>query len=126
MKVIYGGQYSNRTVERIIKESPLIQIFRNCHVSVEENFGLRHQTVQHAAPNMTKTLEELGQYIQSHKAHTWIPGRASTYCIPDVLDKGVELLIKRDDGEFDVDGDDVELQADVEGDIDADDLSVDM
>lgn len=38
----------------------------------------------------------------------------------------MELLIKQDNMELDADGDNVDLQADVDGDIDADNLGVDM
>ena len=36
-KVIYGGSGSNYTVERIIVESPLIELYRTCKKVVEDH-----------------------------------------------------------------------------------------
>lgn len=77
---------------------------------------------------MTKTLEELGQHLRTHKTYTHIQGRESLYCIPDVFDKGVELLIKCWGGaEVDAEGEGGEgLAEETELGIDADDLSIDF
>ncbi|KIJ31748.1 hypothetical protein M422DRAFT_124782, partial [Sphaerobolus stellatus SS14] len=30
-KVVYGGQFSNRTLQLMLKQSPLIEVFRGVH-----------------------------------------------------------------------------------------------
>ncbi|THV04168.1 hypothetical protein K435DRAFT_649856 [Dendrothele bispora CBS 962.96] len=51
-KVIHAGGSSNRTIDHIIKESPLIELYRQCHMAIEKGFYLNHQTVRHAPPDM--------------------------------------------------------------------------
>ncbi|KAG1895704.1 uncharacterized protein F5891DRAFT_959730 [Suillus fuscotomentosus] len=51
IKVIFPGGGPNGTLEHIIKESPLIEIYRSCHVTMENTFHLQHQTIWHSAPN---------------------------------------------------------------------------
>ncbi|KAF8969025.1 hypothetical protein BDZ97DRAFT_1654315, partial [Flammula alnicola] len=49
----HGGSNLNRTVDRIIKESPLVQTYRSTKTTIEKNFQLSHLTIMHANPNMT-------------------------------------------------------------------------
>ncbi|KAI6134580.1 hypothetical protein EDD17DRAFT_1783097 [Pisolithus thermaeus] len=58
-KVKNGGKNSNRSVERIILESPLVQVYRNLQGLVQQSFGHTHLTTNHAAPNMRKTFAKL-------------------------------------------------------------------
>lgn len=42
---------------------------------------------------MTETLASLRCYMESTKPHEFQPGRReSKYCIPDMMDKGVQIL----------------------------------
>ncbi|KAH8993655.1 hypothetical protein EDB83DRAFT_2239070, partial [Lactarius deliciosus] len=55
-KVIYAGSGPNRTMDYICQQSPLIEVFRNCHVIVESAFQLTHRTLKHTPPDMTTTV----------------------------------------------------------------------
>lgn len=107
-------------MDRIIKESPLIQIYRDCHVNIEENFVLTRRTVNHTAPDMTKTLQALGDYLQNHSPFNHQPQRRSSYVIPNMISKGVELLMTREDKSRDE-----EVEMDEMG-PDGDDLAVEL
>ncbi|KAG1726520.1 uncharacterized protein EDB91DRAFT_1263675 [Suillus paluster] len=94
MKVKNGGKGSNRTVERIFLESPLVQAYRNTQVMVQKNFLHAHLTTNHAAPNMTKTFEGLSIRMAVQSPHTVVLGR-KTHCeIPDLIDKGRDMMEK--------------------------------
>jgi hypothetical protein len=96
----HGGSSSNRTVERIIKESPLVQTYRNARSAIDRNFALSHLTTRHGDPDMTKTFQELLSHISKQNPHKIIPGRTSAYSIPDILNKGRLLMseaTKQDD-----------------------------
>ncbi|KAG2074484.1 hypothetical protein BDR04DRAFT_1126807 [Suillus decipiens] len=55
-KVIHGGKGPNRTIDCIILESPLVQVYRNLQQVFEENFLHSHLTTRHANVDMTQTL----------------------------------------------------------------------
>lgn len=46
-KVIHAGGSSNRTIDHIIKESPLIELYRDCHMAVENGFHLTQSATHH-------------------------------------------------------------------------------
>ncbi|KAF8120000.1 hypothetical protein EV363DRAFT_1408618 [Boletus edulis] len=89
-----GGKGSNRTVERIILESPLVQVYRNLQKIVETNFDLTHLTTNHAAPVMAKTFKVLQDKLLSSTPHIVRCGRKSRHIIDDLGDKGLALLEK--------------------------------
>ncbi|KAH7917214.1 hypothetical protein BV22DRAFT_1026806 [Leucogyrophana mollusca] len=99
IKVKNGGKGSNRTVARIILESPLVQIYRNTHSNIEKNFMHSHLTFAHTEPDMTKTLHHLTQNMKKQSPHQLNPGRQSSCSITDLLDKGQELFDKKVDTE---------------------------
>ncbi|KIJ10040.1 hypothetical protein PAXINDRAFT_164302 [Paxillus involutus ATCC 200175] len=68
-KVIFRGAGPNGTLEHIIKESPLIEVYRNCHVTMENAFHLQHCTIRHAPPSMTKTIRKLTALIKEKHSH---------------------------------------------------------
>ncbi|GLB35134.1 hypothetical protein LshimejAT787_0206990 [Lyophyllum shimeji] len=68
-KVTYSGASSNRTFQLVIKNSPLIQIFRSVHENIEDNFHLLHRSVRHAPPNLKNTLTTLTSELKKHQAH---------------------------------------------------------
>ncbi|KIJ10207.1 hypothetical protein PAXINDRAFT_164292 [Paxillus involutus ATCC 200175] len=55
-KVIFAGKGSNRTIEHILKESPLIELYWQCHILMENAFYIQGRTINHSKPDMTKTL----------------------------------------------------------------------
>ncbi|KAG2125101.1 hypothetical protein DEU56DRAFT_744063, partial [Suillus clintonianus] len=89
--VIFAGTGPNRTIDHIIKQSPLIEVFRNCHVIMENAFYLKNRTIQHTHPNMAATIEKLRSYIQSTLAY--IPqNRSSKRVIEDQIAVGMKLI----------------------------------
>lgn len=71
LQVIFSGTGPNRTIKHIIKESPLIEVYRHCHVTVENAFHLQYQTLHHSPPDMTKTIQRLAARIKEKGAHTF-------------------------------------------------------
>jgi hypothetical protein len=88
----HGGSGSNQTVDRIIKESPLVQTYRSTKTTIEKNFRLCHITTAHANPDMSRTFEEVRKHHESKDPYRITPGRRSSYIIPDVIDKGRALM----------------------------------
>ncbi|KIM55070.1 hypothetical protein SCLCIDRAFT_17457 [Scleroderma citrinum Foug A] len=70
-KVIFSGTGPNQTIKHIIKESPLIEVYRHCHVTVENAFHLQYRTLHHSPPDMTKTIQRLAARIKEKGAHTF-------------------------------------------------------
>jgi hypothetical protein len=93
-KVIYSGTGPNRTIDHIINESPLIEVYRNCHVTIENAFHLSQRTIRHAPPNMTKTIQKLIHRMIASSPHRFTAGWTARYCIDDKLADGVVLLQK--------------------------------
>ncbi|KAI6011403.1 hypothetical protein BKA83DRAFT_4502458 [Pisolithus microcarpus] len=93
-QVKYGGKGSNRTLDRILLESPLVQAYRNAQVMIQKNFLHTHLTVKHGDPNMSKSFKALTMRFESHSPHRRIAGRKSRYEILDLADKGRELMEK--------------------------------
>ncbi|KAG2028921.1 hypothetical protein BDR03DRAFT_882337 [Suillus americanus] len=111
-KVIYRGGGPNGTIEHIIKESPLIEVYRNCHVVIENGFHLQHQTIRHAQPEMMNTIRKLSTRIKENYAHIKKEGRKALWSIPDQINEGMVLMQEQkivseeETAVFDVDGDD--------------------
>ncbi|KAH7917313.1 hypothetical protein BV22DRAFT_1026598, partial [Leucogyrophana mollusca] len=106
IKVKNGGTGSNRSVARVILESPLVEIYRNTHSIIENNFMHTHKTMSHTEPNMTKTLQALLTTMASRSPHLLTMGRSSTHLVPDLLDRGHELFEKAAKGIDEVDSTD--------------------
>ncbi|KAF8443001.1 hypothetical protein L210DRAFT_3312651, partial [Boletus edulis BED1] len=83
---------SNRTVDRIILESPLVQVYRNLHTTIARNFLHSHLSTRHAEVDMTKTFEEVCQGMTKHSPHIVQMGRKSKCTIPDLISKGIGLV----------------------------------
>ena len=88
-KVIYGGRGSNYTVDRILKESILIQLYRDCKKVVEDQFLLTPKTMRHGTPDFTNTYALLVQMANDSSVLKTVYGRKSGYHIPDVFDIGM-------------------------------------
>lgn len=91
IKVHHGGQGSTRTVKRMISESALIGTYKLINESMENNL-LVYTTTAHGEPDMSRTLSELRKILSHRSPHIFVSGRKSMYCIPDMLNNGVELL----------------------------------
>ncbi|RDX48735.1 hypothetical protein OH76DRAFT_1351984 [Lentinus brumalis] len=99
IKRIYGGQFSNRTKKRILKQAALLGVYKAIRISLEGMFALNHRTYRHSAPNLKKTLHKLQIYMEQEGAHVIKPGRRSKYSVPDVMEVGVNKLMSAD-GDF--------------------------
>ncbi|KAF8192847.1 hypothetical protein K438DRAFT_1589904, partial [Mycena galopus ATCC 62051] len=91
-KHTFGGSGSNYTKARVIEESTLIKIYHSCHRNIERNFCLTNLTRRHAPPNMQKTFDKMAAYMEANSPNEHRAGRKSSYCIPDMLDKGAHLV----------------------------------
>ncbi|KAF8335505.1 hypothetical protein F5887DRAFT_1079146 [Amanita rubescens] len=100
IKRIYGGQYSNHTKERIIKESNLIEIFKRVRNQIEKNFLLRNKTIQHSLPDMHRTFARLAVYIEKEQVNEFIAGRKSNDLDYSETLPEVELEVAEEDVEL--------------------------
>ncbi|KAF9234053.1 hypothetical protein BU15DRAFT_66045 [Melanogaster broomeanus] len=80
-KVKNGGKGSNHTVQWILLESPLVQVYRNIQGMVQQTFEHTHLTTNRSDPDMTKTFSKIlerheGQRMSDDgKSGTWRRGR---------------------------------------------------
>ena len=91
-KVIYGGSGSNYTVERIIVESPLIELYRTCKKVVEDQYMLSHKTTRHGDPDLVETYAAMSRLAQSTTMLQFTAGRKLDYLTPDYFSMGMEKL----------------------------------
>ena len=96
-KAVHGGDYSNYTVDRIIKESPLVEIYRQARASAGQQFALNHVTSAHADPDMTKTFEALALHLKMARPHTFQHGRKSKHSFKDPIDQAWDIMDKDND-----------------------------
>ncbi|KIL57951.1 hypothetical protein M378DRAFT_87211 [Amanita muscaria Koide BX008] len=97
IKVNHGGQGATRTVARMITESALIGTFKEINESIENNL-LLHASSAHGEPDMRRTFQEARRSLSGISPHVFVPGRKSMYCLPDMLNKGAELLRNKSGG----------------------------
>ena len=91
-QVIYAGSGPNRNIDYICKQSPLIEVFRSCHVITEAAFQLTHRTLKHTPPDMTATIERLRTYMQSSGLCEFRRGRVVEREITDHIFKGLQVV----------------------------------
>ncbi|KAG2109297.1 uncharacterized protein F5147DRAFT_576122 [Suillus discolor] len=103
-KVIFAGKGSNRTIQHIINESPLIELYRECHVMIENGFHLKQRTIKHAPPNMTKTLQKLCDEIRRHSPHIFMARRHADCQVEDEIGVGMIMLVQDKEALMDCDG----------------------
>ena len=93
----------------------LIELFRECHVTVENGFHLEDRTIRHAPPDMKKTLKKLGNYIKENEPHIFVAGRKADKCISDNIYGGLQAVqtmvlsgtAEEDDEQEEVEADDL-------------------
>ncbi|KAF8450849.1 hypothetical protein L210DRAFT_3639881 [Boletus edulis BED1] len=93
-KVINGGKFSNHTIDRILLESPLVQVYRNLHENFQKHFLHTHLSSRKNEANMVKTFAELCAHLEKHRPHKIQLGRSSKYCISELIDEGHTLMEK--------------------------------
>ena len=59
--------------ELILKQSPLIEVFRQAHTVIQNNFHLLHHSVHHAPPDIQKTLNILCELLEKHSMYKFKP-----------------------------------------------------
>lgn len=90
-KVIYGGSGSNYTVKRIIEESILIQLYRDCKKVVEDQYALKPKTTRHGDPDLVATFAALSRLSQKLNTLTYsTEGRSAEHHIPNYVGIGIE------------------------------------
>jgi hypothetical protein len=93
IKRYYGGKDSNYSIDRIVDQSPLVEVYRDIRVQFEEMFCLTHKTTRHSPANMQLTFAKATRYMEKHRANELIPGRDSEYKITDMRLQGMTKLI---------------------------------
>ncbi len=91
-QVVYGGDGSNYTVEHILKDSPLVQVYRDIKLSMGENLFTMKLSSAHSYPDMTKTYKKITTYLSQMAAHIFTPGRTCKYSTPDPISVGLEAI----------------------------------
>lgn len=117
---------STRTVENIVKESVLIDVFRNCHLTLEKNFVLSQLTTLHTEPDMTATYAALHRHMDNELLLEFKPGRSTKYKIPDVIDSGLNMLLQTTGTEADQSAEVAGLTDDWDMQPGIEDVSVDL
>lgn len=113
LQVIHAGGSSNRTIDHIVKESTLIELYRECHMTIENSFHLEHRTIRHAPPNMVNTLRKLSETFKRTTPHKYSLSRTALHCTPDQIAVAMHLLLIRKEVPSVVDGEDsAEVNAD--------------
>ncbi|KIL54170.1 hypothetical protein M378DRAFT_44488, partial [Amanita muscaria Koide BX008] len=78
----------NRTIKRIITESPLVGNYKSVQQIVQRNFLLVNETTAHCEANLDKTFSELLLQYKESSLHVFTPGRKTTHIIDDLLSRG--------------------------------------
>ncbi|KLO16402.1 hypothetical protein SCHPADRAFT_823226 [Schizopora paradoxa] len=93
-KACYGGRYSNRSVKRILEESPLIEVYRKLLTKFEEMFYISGRTILHAPTLIKNMILKLLGKIDENQPHVFEKGRDVEYSAPDSVKEGVMLMSK--------------------------------
>lgn len=88
---MFSGAGPNRTQALVIKQSNLIEIFRESrkHLITET---MQNRTSRHSRPDMTKTRAKLANHIQNKRVNEYVPGRKAGYVIPNLFETGLSIL----------------------------------
>jgi hypothetical protein len=87
-----GGQGSNYTKKRVLKESSLVKIYHSCHHNIEHNLGITGLTQWHGSADFMATYTVLASYFKKHGQNDYHTGRKSNYTIPDMIDQGLNNI----------------------------------
>ncbi|KAI0258559.1 hypothetical protein BC834DRAFT_835342 [Gloeopeniophorella convolvens] len=129
-KVVYSGTGSSSTLTLVIKQSPLIQIFRSAHTVIQDNFALLHRSTRHAPQDLTNTLDILCKSLEKHHAHSIDNSRhgEGIYKVNDYIQMGMLRMLQgplvEAIGENAGGGDDNDEETALLDDISNDDLDI--
>lgn len=93
-KDVYGGSTSNYTVDRVIKESVLIQLYRDCKTVVEQQYSISPKTLRHGEPDLAQTYESMSRLARSTSLLRICGDRKSVHVIPNHFSEGVDKYNK--------------------------------
>ncbi|KAF9230375.1 hypothetical protein BU15DRAFT_57310 [Melanogaster broomeanus] len=85
---------SNHTVQRILLESPLVQVYRNIQGMVQQTFEHTHLTTNRSDPDMTKTFSKILERFVLNSPHVVRIGRKTRHEIADMNNKGCQMMAK--------------------------------
>ncbi|XP_006457382.1 hypothetical protein AGABI2DRAFT_79752 [Agaricus bisporus var. bisporus H97] len=118
IKRIHGGQFSNRTVDRMIIESPLIETYKNIRQQFENMFCLDHKTTRHSPADMKATFEKLAEYMRKEQSNEFVTGRTAEYEVQDVMAVGMQKMKDKDTVLDAEESADLEIEVDDDGSLD--------
>ena len=88
-KVTHGGSGSNYTVNRILNESVLVELYRDCKKAIEQQFLLTPKTMRHGEPDLTETVAAMSQLAQNVNLICYkTDGRSTEHQIPNYYSAG--------------------------------------
>ncbi|KIK80180.1 hypothetical protein PAXRUDRAFT_159334, partial [Paxillus rubicundulus Ve08.2h10] len=93
-KVKNGGKGLNHTVQQILLESPLVQVYCNIQGMVQQTFEHTHLTTNHSDLDMTKTFSKILEWFVLDSPHVVRIGRKTRHEIADMNDKGHQMMGK--------------------------------
>ncbi|QRV90455.1 hypothetical protein RhiJN_18473 [Ceratobasidium sp. AG-Ba] len=93
-KCLYSGSSSNRTVKRLVQESPLIMDYQNIHGIIERSYGLTERTIYHPPPAMKETLARLQVHLREKNMNSHVPGRVLSRAPVNAIAVGVQLGVE--------------------------------
>lgn len=76
----------------MLADSPLIKLYKNTGIQVENIFHLDHRTTRHSTPNLEVTFNMLHADMQKNNTNRYIAGRTTSHSIPDVMREGLHIL----------------------------------
>ncbi|KAF7969900.1 hypothetical protein HWV62_25563 [Athelia sp. TMB] len=92
LKRIYGGKYSNHTKHKMLADSPLIELYKNTRIQVENIFHLYHRTTRHSTPNLEIMFSMLHADMRKNNTNRYIAGRTTSHSVPDAMCEGLHVL----------------------------------
>ncbi|KAH6891612.1 hypothetical protein BKA70DRAFT_1119903 [Coprinopsis sp. MPI-PUGE-AT-0042] len=122
IKRIYGGKYSDHTVDRIIAESVLIEVYKNIRMQFEQMFCLDHKTTRHSLANMQTTFNKLLTYMLENQVLEHVPARKSQHEVVDAITNSLMAILK---GKFSIGGGSPESNIGEDQEV-VDDVSLDV
>ncbi|KAI0683240.1 hypothetical protein BC835DRAFT_1409447 [Cytidiella melzeri] len=126
IKVVYGSSGYARTFQLILKQSPLIEVFRRIHQTMQDNFHLLHRSVRHAPPDLTNTIQALCDLLRKNKAHEFDDSRKS-YDLKHHMNDGLYLLQSTVTNKLSTEETAGEIEdIDVDDELGVDDLEADL
>lgn len=75
-----------------MKESSLLEVYKHTRGTLEKMFLIDRKTTRHAPAQMRATFAKLARYMQEHRAHEYVRGRGSHWCVPHAIDRGMYIF----------------------------------